>query len=288
MKVCRVFLLFLCLAAALGTVSEAGVSEKGDAFAWLRSLKLPEKVTNVLGDGLRKASPRNSQGWVVPDAKAVYVLGAVPVPRDDEPELQVSLEAEALNRSTLKAITLMARHMTQGRLDQRKFADEDATDYALSGYYQVELKGGVQSRSGVFGERALTLLWIDNAVKDRVLAESLPEKRLMASYCERLYRRGSELMESGDYHGALEIFHKIHYLDWANVEAYLDAAECFLKVEKGEDAALLVQELLKTLDPKMTVAETARAARLLFRSGRKDEGFAVLEKACIMAGILTP
>ena len=85
-------------------------------------------MRNEFGEALNKASPDKAQGWVVSDAGAVYVLGAVPVPQDDEPELQVSLEAEALNRSALEAVTLMARHMAEGRLDKRKFEDEDAAD----------------------------------------------------------------------------------------------------------------------------------------------------------------
>ena len=132
----------------------------------------------------------------------------------------------------------------------------------MGSYYREAWKGGVQSQSDVFGKRALTLLCADTALRDRLLAEALPEKRLTVNYCERLYQRGSELMKSGDYEGALSVFHKIHYLDWANVGAYLDAAECFLKGKKSGDAVLLLQELLKTLEAKMTPEEMARAGRL--------------------------
>lgn len=278
--------LVLVLWGALG--AEAGADRRGDAAAWLRSLTIPDTVKSELGDRLAKMSPGRPQGWVVPEAQAVYVLGLVPVPQDDEPELQVSLDAEAQNRSALRALTLLARHMAEGRLDRKKFEDEDAADYALGGYYKEVLKGGLQSRSAVFGRTAYTLLWVGEPVASRLLAEELPEKRLTISYCERLYQRGSELMRSGDYAGALNVFHRIHYLDWAHVGAYLDAAECFLKVRKEGDAVLLVQELLKTLEAKMSPGEMARAGRVLFRGGKTDEGFAVLEKACVMAGVLAP
>jgi len=285
------FLLFLTaafLCTSMPDVGEAAGAKKGDASEWLHSLALPDAVRSEFLDKLSKASPGKAQGWVVSDAGAVYVLGAVPVPQDDEPELQVSLEAEALNRSALEAVTLMARHMAEGRLDKRKFEDEDAADYALGSYYREAWKGGAQSQSNVFGKMAVTLLWVDAALRNRLLAEALPEKRLTVSYCERLYQRGSELMQSGDYEGALSVFHKIHYLEWANVGAYLDAAECFLKGKKNGDAVLLLQELLRTLEAKMTPGEMARAGRLLFRGGNTEEGFAALERACIMAGILVP
>ena len=277
---------FLC--TSMPATSEAAGAKKGDASGWIRSLALPDAVRSEFLDKLSKASPGKAQGWIASDAGAVYVLGAVPVPQDDEPELQVSLEAEALNRSALEAVTLMARHMAEGRLDKRKFEDEDAVDYALGSYYQEAWKGGAQSQSNVFGKRALTLLWVDAALRNRLLAEALPEKRLTVSYCERLYQRGSELMKSGNYEGALSVFHKIHYLEWANVGAYLDAAECFLRAKKNGDAVLLLQELLRTLEAKMTPGEMARAGRLLFRGGSTEEGFAALERACVMAGILVP
>ena len=138
--------------------AEAGADRRGDAAAWLRSLTIPDTVKSELGDRLAKMSPGRPQGWVVPEAQAVYVLGLVPVPQDDEPELQVSLDAEAQNRSALRALTLLARHMAEGRLDRKKFEDEDAADYALGGYYKEVLKGGLQSRSAVFGRTAYTLL----------------------------------------------------------------------------------------------------------------------------------
>lgn len=287
----NLFLLFLTavfLCTSMPDAGEAAGARKGDVSGWLRSLALPDAVRNEFGEALNKASPDKAQGWVLSDAGSVYVLGAVPVPQDDEPELQVSLEAEALNRSALKAVTLMARYMAEGRLDKRKFEDEDAADYALGSYYQEAWEGGVQSQSDVFGKMALTLLRVDASLRNRLLAEALPEKRLTVSYCERLYRRGSELMKSGDYEGALSVFHKIHYLEWANVGAYLDAAECFLRVKKNGDAVLLLQELLRTLEAKMTPGEMARAGRLLFRGGSTEEGFAALERACVMAGILVP
>lgn len=282
------FLWALILALWGASGAEAAVGREGEALAWLRSLTIPDAVKNELGDRLATMSPEKSQGWVVSGPQAVYVFGLVPVPQDDDPELQVSLDAEAQNRSALKALTLLARRMTEGRLDRKKFEDEDAADYALGSYYQEVLKGGVQSRSAVFGRTAYTLLWVAEPMAGRLLTEELPEKRLTVSYCERLYQRGSELMKSGDYEGALSVFHKIHYLEWANVGAYLDAAECFLRVKKNEDAVLLAQELLKTLEAKMSPGEMARAGRILFRGGRTDEGFAVLEKACVMAGVLAP
>ena len=93
------FLLFLTavfLCTSMPDVGEVAGARKGDVSGWLRSLALPDVVRNEFGKALNKASPDKAQGWVLSDAGAVYVLGAVPVPQDDEPELQVSLEAEAL------------------------------------------------------------------------------------------------------------------------------------------------------------------------------------------------
>lgn len=289
-RFCGVSLLLLGVTVffAVSGVRAEGSAVKAEPSAWLRALPVPDSVKEAFSDKLRDLPPGEAKGWVASKTDGVYVLGVVPVPQDAEPELQISLDAEAQNRSSLKALTLLARHLTEGRLDRKKFEDEEATDYALGEYYRQALKGGVQSRSAVFGRTAYTLLWVEAMVKSRILAETLPEKSLTASYCEWLYRRGASLMEAGDCEGALRVFHKIHYLDWANVKAYLDAAECFLRVDRNDDGVRLARELLKRLETEMTAAEMARAGRLLFRGGSTNEGFAALEKACVMAGILTP
>ncbi len=269
-------------ASSVAQVSGEAAAEKllvENVKAWLVGAPISDEGKALLEKQIKDNPDCWMNGWTARGDKALYVLGAVQIPQDSEPELQISLDTEALNRSFLKAVTGLAVCLDGNRLDRKKFSDETAANYALKVFYEGALKGGVQSQSANLGKEAVTLVWLADEAAKAAAELKLPAEAITADYCDVLYKRARELFERGNFPEALEVFHKIHYMEWANVEAYLGASTCFLKMDQKDDSGRLASELFSTLGEKMTDSETAATARILYGSGLKDEGFSVMEKA---------
>ena len=66
-------------------------------------------------------------------------------------------------------------------------------------------------------------------------------------YCQGLFPLGKSLFLQGKFQEALVILKELHDLKWANVEAYILAADAFLKIGSLEDALKIAQETLHLL-----------------------------------------
>ncbi len=268
-----IFVFVLSIAVAFAAVSPSLLCSA--ALVFLKSAPISDKIKDNLSVCVTERP--GASGWVMENGSLLYVLSATPVPQDEDPELQTSLEVEALNRAFTNAVTHLAIYLNDGQLDRKRFSNRDAANYALRVSFEKNIKGIVQSKSDVVNGIAVSLLWTEQAAT--LLRYALPGEQFTNNYCAFLYQSARDLFESGDFPGALELFHKIHYMEWANVGAYLGAAVCFLEMGQEEDAGGLAFEMWQILSKDMNTDDMASAAKILYRSGRKDEGFAVMENA---------
>lgn len=80
---------------------------------------------------------------------------------------------------------------------------------------------------------------VSASLNDVHIDEAMPEKTITDNYCSYLYKKAQNFFSKGDYGNALEAFREIHFLAWANVNAYLGASLCFLKMNKPDGAVNL-------------------------------------------------
>ena len=66
------------------------------------------------------------------------------------------------------------------------------------------------------------------------------------------------------------MFRNIHRLHWANVNAYIDAAECFAKNGEPKECSKLLKELIRSLEEKMNSDDLTRVGRLFRSVGEHD------------------
>ena len=251
------------------------------ALSFLAQVPLSEEVKMRLASCV--SGDRRASEWTVEIGEAVYSLCAIPLPQNSGKSafVQNSLRQDALNRAQLRALTRLALRLDGGRLDRKRFPNAEAADYALSVSYRGRLKGGLQSITRAIGDAVVGLVWVNRA---SLPAEPIPEGQITEGYCAFLYRRAQGLFNAGNFPEALAAFHQIHYMAWANAGAYLGASACFLQMGQPGDAGNLASEMAQVLSADMSHEETAAAARILYRSGRKDEGFAAMDRAYRMAG----
>ena len=279
MRFARILLLLFLIGAAAGTAWPKPPATE-DTLSFLDGISgLTSEAKQALSQSVED-SPK-ADGWEAEDEKTVCVLCTVPVPQSHHASAQNSLRASARKRARLRAMTRLAIRLDGGKLNRDSFPNAEAANYALRVSYEGHIGRGLQSASGVVGETAFGLVWVNrSSLPDKPISESQVTER----YCKFLYNRAQELFKAGKFEDALTVFHQIHYMEWANVRAYLGAAECFFKMKQFEDAASLASEMVQVLSSDMKPDDMAGAARILYHTGRKEEGFAVMEHAYMMNG----
>jgi tetratricopeptide (TPR) repeat protein len=142
-------------------------------------------------------------------------------------------------------------------------------------------KGAARQGSKKGADRcAMALAWLSSEAAKAFESDVPPPGALNEDYCRFLYlRRARVLFEGGKYDEALTIFKHIHDLRWADIGAYLDAAECFLKVEEEKEGLALLQELFSSLKDKMSTEELTRTGRLFRAGGDRSSALLVFKAA---------
>lgn len=217
--------------------------------------------------------------WIIINGNVLHSVYALRVPeaQNKKPVVVKTIERDTMKLAVLRAETNIALYLDKGRLNREVYTDKEAADFALRTFYSAKLQG-VQSSTSLVENIAVGLVSasLNNIAS---LEEALPENIITENYCSYLYNKAQNSFNKGDYNKALETFRQIHFLAWANVNAYLGASLCFLKMDKPDDAGKLASELFTALSGDMTPDQKASTAKLLFHSNRKDEAFSVLMDA---------
>ena len=242
-------------------------------------LSISNEAKNVLISCI--SNDRSATGWTVEikSEDTVYALEVLAIPTPKIKSNQNSNNQAAARRSLSRATLRLALYLDNGKLNRERFSNENAANYALLMSYRGKIKGGIQSYSrAVDNNYAVSLVWVKrNSVKEDSKTQS--ETQLTEDYCKYLYKTANDLFHAKKFDEALKTFHQIHYMTWANIDAYIGASLCFLKMEQKEDAIKLASELVHVFSKDMKPDEMANAGKILFNAGQKDEGFNVLELA---------
>ena len=268
------FLLVIAFAGAAQcySFSDAAVSYVEDA---LITDEAKTAITGVISNDVE------ADEWLTVSDNVLYSLCVKRVPdiKNRKPAVIKTIERDSMRLAVMRAETNIALYLDKGRLNRKVYSDKEAADFALRTSYLAGLKG-VQSSANIINKQAVGLVSVslkDNNIEH--IGKSLSGKVITENYCSYLYKKAHNFFNKGDYGKALETFRQIHFMAWANVNAYLGASICFLKMDKPEDASKLASEVFSVLSKDMTPDETASVGRILFRTGDKDKGFAILERA---------
>ena len=280
-RICN--LVLATLAVCLLVAFPAGALASGDirppAAAFLRELKIETSLAKKLLDRLLPLG-RNFFS-VVRGGRGVYSLALIPIPRDEEPDVAAELEAAMLDVALLRAEGRLAFSLGQGGVDRKLYRYDDPLGVALYSWYArgtVKIRG-IQSAADALdakggGRVAAALAWLSTESAAPMEEDVPPPGALNDDYCRSLYRdHARALFEAGRYAEALPAFKNIHDLRWADVGAYLDAAECFLRTGEPGECLKLLRELRATLDEKMGTDDLARAGRLFREAGDRGAAF---------------
>lgn len=248
-----------------GTAFSDAVQEA--ALSFLGSAPLPAEAREALKN--RISADKEVSLWGVGNGESVYVLCVEKIPAVRSRAGSGLARRNLMQIARMKASVSAAEYLGHGKLDREIFSNKDAAGYALQSWYSSKLQYAARAE----GAFAVSLVW---GKRDDA---PIPQDEITGYYCSYLYDRANRLFSQKDFAGALEAFHQIHYLAWANVRAYLGASECFLMMGQKDDSARLASEVISVLSGDMTPEDIASAGRILFDSGNKDEGFAAMELA---------
>ena len=272
-------LAFFFLIAFNGVSSGKSFDTAAISFLKESHLSISDETKNILISCI--SNDRNAAGWAVEikSEDTVYAIEVLTIPTAKIKSNQNSNNQSAVRRSLSRATLRLALYLDNGKLNRKRFSNENAANYALLMSYSGKIKGGLQSFSRALdNDYAVSLVWVKrSAVKEDGNIKS--EKQLTEDYCKYLYKTANDLFSAKKFDEALKTFHQIHYMAWANIDAYLGASLCFLKMNQKDDAAKLASELINVFSKDMNPDEMANAGKILFNAGKKDEGFNALEEA---------
>jgi tetratricopeptide (TPR) repeat protein len=211
--------------------------------------------------------------WVLSGGGEVYSLVLVPVQKDKRADIQTKLEEVARAKAGLRAHYLLYLRAWSQSGRKTRYANEEIVAETLAGWDKgrgVRLKPGL-SVGAVSKDWAFALLKIPeeplNTLGTQI--DEMPEDALDTDYCAALYPKARELFNQRRYEQALSVYRELHSLRWAKPVAYLDAAECFLRMGDPKSAVRLVQESATELEDLMDSALLERAGDIAFESGEE-------------------
>ena len=279
-RVCSALICVLILTAS--PVSANGLQDAVSSFiGGVHSL--PEGLSTKLAKNLVKTSGSVTVS-TVSDSGNVYGLAVLARVHDSESDVSAELDIITQNRAVSEASLRLAFFVGQGGVDRKLFRYDDALGTALLTHYQSEIHAqglrGLQTVSGVQGEYVLGLAWLDSRTAG-TLSDNVPKRgTLDDEYCRFLYRNHAlTLFEAGKFREALPVFRNIHEFRWSDVDAYLDASECFLRTAQPKECMKLLRELRAELDAKMSSRQLHRAGKLFREAGDKQSAAQALRDA---------
>ena len=271
----KIFIIAILVLLQADIIYSGVLQEK--ALSFIGSALIPDDAKKILSDSINN-SPENFN-FIAETEEFIYSLKILQIPKlkSGNKFAQNSLSSNYAKIAQLQATNELAKYLDKGRLDRKFFNDPDAADYALRVFYSQKIK--IQSQTSIIDNIALGLVW---TAKNNAVNDSLSEHEIIDNYCKFLYDRAQKFFRNKDFANALKTLHQIHYMSWADISAYLGASYCFLQMNQKDDAAKLTLELIHVLSQDMKADDFASAGRILFHSGRKDEGFNAMEQAYIL------
>lgn len=244
------------------------------AGVFLRELETPEPARRALLEKIREGETR-----VVEIPTGVYGFSAGKAPVGREAYVQKKLEAARASLHAFRARHDLMVYLTRERIDRARYPDNEALGSALSSYYGERGIAGLQSASESSGGWVMALVWLTPEAAEAVREDTPEAGSLDGEYCSLLYARAKALFDAGGYTEALPVFKHIHDFRWANVGAYLDAAECFLRTEESGETLKLLKEVTETLGSDMDSDAFERAGVLFLEAGDREVALSAFRMA---------
>ena len=159
-------------------------------------LTISDETKNILISCI--SNDKNSKGWAV-EVKSddtIYALEVLEIPTAKIKSNQKSNNNAAVKRSLSRATLRLALYLDNGKLNRKRFPNDEAANYALLMSYRGKIKGGVQSFSRAIGDDyAVSLVWVNrSALKEDTGGQS--ENQLNDDYCKYLYKTANDLFQA--------------------------------------------------------------------------------------------
>ena len=261
----------------------AGGLPRSESEAFLSGLNVSGSVREKLLSAADDSSGEEERTVMVrAEDGGLLCLALVPVPQDRGADVAAEMEAFSQNRALSLARGRLALTLGQDKVSREVYRYNEALGAALFTYYGPR---GIETAADVLwdaesGRFAVALAWLLPQTVQALEGEALPPNVLDEDYCRFLYLDHAKgLFRAGQYSEALPLFKNIHDLKWMDISAYLDAAECFLRMGEPGECLTLVKELRAALDKDMSSEELSRAGRLCREAGDRKAALSAFQRA---------
>lgn len=132
-------------------------------------------------------------------------------------------------------------------------------DVAISTYTKEAARGninyiltGIEWTTGIRNDFVIAIAAVQNTYSIKIVKEKSKQRFFAIDYCQTLFPKAVKLYNAKDYNGALIILKEAHDLKWAKANAYIMAANAFLKTDQSFEAKKIAIEVLIHLKDQLT------------------------------------
>lgn len=277
----RVYDVFLVLVLA-GFFYPALCHAHSSVAGFIRETPLPESVRERLV--ARTAVDMELSSWVIEEDGIVYSLVFLPTPAEENLQARKKVEVSLLSAADMRGKMNLLLYGTSSLYPREIYVYPEAIAGALislrvskseSGFL---LPGSQDSRS-ILEDGVASLTWVP-LESILVTGQNLPQGKLFDdAYCTQLYGISRSYFNTGKYEQALGMLREMHRFQWMNPDAYLDAAECFIRLGNPGDGRVMLERTIAAMGDAFSVDQLERAGELFGEAGDEASMQKLYEKA---------
>ena len=232
----------------------------------------------------RVAAGPEATAWIIEEDGVVYSLVFLPAPDEDDPQARRKMESSLLAAAEMKGKMNLLLYGAASLYPSDVYAYPEAIAGALISLKDERSASGIvlpgsQSSRKILDGGVASLDWAP-LEKIEIAGRSLPSgKAFDDAYCAQLYGISRSFFTTGQYARALGILKEMHRFQWMNPDAYLDTAECFIRLDRPEDGRVMLERTLEAMGDKFSVEQLERAGELFGEAGDEASMQRLFEEA---------
>lgn len=218
-----------------------------------------------------EAAP-GASSWIIEEEGVVYSLVFLPTPKEDNPQTRRKVEISLLGAAEMRGKMHLLLYGTTSLHPKDVYSFPEAIAGALISLREDRSASGFvlpgsQSSRQILKDGVISLDWAPLEKID-VAGQSLPTGKVFDdAYCAQLYGISRSFFTTGNYRQALVILKEMHRFRWMNPDAYLDTAECFIRLGSPKDGQRMLERTLEAMKELFSVEQLERAGELFGEAG---------------------
>ncbi|MBQ9363395.1 MAG: tetratricopeptide repeat protein [Bacteroidaceae bacterium] len=184
-----------------------------------------------------------------------------------------------VRHASLKILSHQVKHLLYTEMiksvNQTKLQNRNAVlgtyIYGIERNNNNYILSNIENANFYDGDKIISVVSVPYTQAVSVVKKILDSSFFSIDYCKKLFPKAKLLYKDNKYNEALVLLKEIHDLKWANAEAYVMAADSFLKIGNLNDSLKIANEVLSELKLQLTPDIAENLGDIFLELGKIDE-----------------